>query len=81
MPPSPPRHRRRITSLAAVTLVLGLLGRRSLVDRAVEAWLRWRLTMAIRMRELRYSVPAALASSLQPAAAKCCDRYELFFDC
>ncbi len=39
--------------------------RRSWIDRVVVGWLRWRLTMAIRMRELRYSVPAALASGLQ----------------
>ena len=35
------------------------------VDRIVDAWLRWRLTMAIRMREVRYSVPAALELGLQ----------------
>jgi hypothetical protein len=35
------------------------------VDRAAGAWLRWRLTMAIRLRELRYSVPAALNQGLQ----------------
>jgi len=35
------------------------------LDRAVQAWLRWRLTMAIRMRELRYSVPATLNLGLQ----------------
>ena len=35
------------------------------LDRAVRAWLRWRLTMAIRMRELRYSVPATLNLGLQ----------------
>ena len=39
--------------------------RRSWIDRVIVGWLRWRLTMAIRMRELRYSVPAALASGLQ----------------
>jgi uncharacterized membrane protein HdeD (DUF308 family) len=35
------------------------------IDRAAEAWLRWRLTMAIRMRALRYSVPAGLNRGLQ----------------
>ena len=35
------------------------------IDRAIGAWLRWRLTMAFRLRELRYSVPAALNRGLQ----------------
>jgi uncharacterized membrane protein HdeD (DUF308 family) len=35
------------------------------IDRATGAWLRWRLTMAFRMRELRYSVPATLHRGLQ----------------
>ena len=35
------------------------------IDRATEAWLRWRLTMAIRMRALRYSIPAGLSRGLQ----------------
>ena len=35
------------------------------LDRAVSAWLRFRLTTAIRMRELRYSVPATLNRGLQ----------------
>jgi 3',5'-cyclic AMP phosphodiesterase CpdA len=42
------------------------------IGRATEVWLRWRLTMAIRLRELRYSVPAALNRGLQrglPVAA------------
>ncbi len=42
------------------------------IDRAAAAWLRWSLTMAIRTRELRYSVPAALNRGLQrglPVAA------------
>ena len=34
-------------------------------DRAIGAWLRFRLTMAIRMRELRYSLPATLNHGLQ----------------
>ncbi len=42
------------------------------------AWLRWRLTMAIRMREVRYSVPAALdrgcsaACRLPPSSPRPC---------
>ena len=39
--------------------------RMAVIDRLVDAWLRWRLTMAIRMRAVRYSVPAALNSGLQ----------------
>ena len=39
--------------------------RATLIDRAVAVWLRWRLTMAIRMRGLRYSVPEALNRGLQ----------------
>ncbi len=42
------------------------------IDRAAGAWLRWRLTMAIRLREVRYSLPAALGRGLQtglPVAA------------
>ena len=42
------------------------------LDRVVRAWLRWRLTMALRMRELRYSIPATLNLGLQrglPVAA------------
>ena len=39
--------------------------RMAVIDRIVDAWLRWRLTMAIRMREVRYSVPAALDLGLQ----------------
>ena len=35
------------------------------LDRALASWLRFRLTTAIRMRELRYSVPAALNRGLQ----------------
>ena len=35
------------------------------LDRVVAAWLRFRLTTAIRMRELRYSVPATLNRGLQ----------------
>lgn len=36
-----------------------------IVDRTVDAWLRRRLRMAIRMRAVRYSVPAALGLGLQ----------------
>jgi uncharacterized membrane protein HdeD (DUF308 family) len=35
------------------------------LDRAIVSWLRFRLTTAIRMRELRYSVPATLNRGLQ----------------
>ena len=52
---------------------LGQAGTRSAwIARAAGAWLRWRMTMALRMRALRYSVPAALNQGLQrglPAAA------------
>jgi uncharacterized membrane protein HdeD (DUF308 family) len=33
--------------------------------RVTDAWLRWRLRFAIRMREARYSIPAALNQGLQ----------------
>ena len=42
------------------------------VDRALAAWLRWRLTFAIRLRGCRYSLPKALGRGLQtglPVAA------------
>jgi uncharacterized membrane protein HdeD (DUF308 family) len=42
------------------------------VDRSIDVWLRWRLTMAIRIRAVRYSVPATLNFGLQrglPVAA------------
>lgn len=39
--------------------------RRGLLDRVTGVWLRWRLTMALRLREGRYSVPAALNRGLQ----------------
>ena len=42
------------------------------LDRAIAAWLRFRLTTAIRMRELRYSLPATFNRGLQyglPVAA------------
>ena len=52
---------------------LGQDGTRSAwIARAAGAWLRWRMTLALRMRALRYSVPAALNQGLQrglPAAA------------
>ena len=51
---------------------LGRADARTWIDRAAGAWLRWRMTLAIRMRALRYSVPAALNQGLQrglPAAA------------
>ena len=35
------------------------------LDRAIVSWLRFRLTTAIRMRQLRYSVPPALNRGLQ----------------
>jgi uncharacterized membrane protein HdeD (DUF308 family) len=39
--------------------------RKSWVARATQAWLRFRMTYAIRMRTARYSVPAALNQGLQ----------------
>ena len=34
-------------------------------ERVAGAWLRWRLTYAVRMREIRYSIPSALSRGLQ----------------
>jgi uncharacterized membrane protein HdeD (DUF308 family)/3',5'-cyclic AMP phosphodiesterase CpdA len=41
------------------------LGRRNLIERIADAWLRRRLRFAIRLREARYSIPAALSQGLQ----------------
>jgi len=39
--------------------------RRVWIDSAAAVWLRWRLTMALRLRALRYSIPATLGLGLR----------------